>query len=94
MIRIIFILITLVMILPVAEGYCEMEKSRLEMDFGTSYKLAKFNQILDPDAEKNLEPVYGLDGSAAAAAIGEYRKGFQGTEEKPVFMFSVGEEGK
>lgn len=64
--------------------------SRLEMDYGTSVKLAKFNQIVNPQAEKNLEPVTGFDGEAAQAAIGRYRKGF---EEKPAalpFTFSIG----
>ena len=44
--------------------------SRVEMDYGTSYKLAKFNQTLNPQAEENLEPVTGFDGGAAQAAIG------------------------
>jgi len=39
--------------------------SRLEMDYGTSQKLAKFNQTLNPEAEKNLDPVVGMDGQAA-----------------------------
>jgi hypothetical protein len=51
--------------------------SRLEMDYGTSAKLAKFNQILNPDAGKNLEPVEGLDGVAANAVMEKYRKEFE-----------------
>jgi S1-C subfamily serine protease len=38
--------------------------SRLEMDFGKSFKHARSNQIINAEAEKNLEPVYGLDGPA------------------------------
>ncbi|MGQ9646621.1 MAG: hypothetical protein ACUVWO_08805 [Thermodesulfobacteriota bacterium] len=54
--------------------------SRLEMDFGTSTRLSKINQIHDPGAEKNVEPVYGLDGKAAQANTEKYLKDF----EKPV----------
>jgi hypothetical protein len=51
--------------------------SRLEMDYGTSFKLAKFNQVLNPEAEKNLAPVTGLDGGAAKAIMERYRKDFE-----------------
>jgi hypothetical protein len=73
-----FLLIGLITIFLISTTWAG--PSRLEMDYGTSYKLAKFNQILNPDAGKNLEPVTGIDGQAANAAIGQYRKGF---EEKP-----------
>ena len=68
--------------------------SRLEMDYGTSYKLAKFNQTLNPDAEKNLEPVTGFDGGAAQAAIGRYRKGFEEKTSAPTYVFSISTGGK
>ena len=45
--------------------------TRLETDYGTSYKLQKYNQIANPDAEKNLKPVEGLDGQAAAAGAAD-----------------------
>ena len=64
--------------------------TRVEMDYGTSYKLAKFNQTLNPQAEKNLEPVTGFDGSAAEATIGRYHKGFQEKSERPVYTINVG----
>lgn len=51
--------------------------TRLAMDYGTSYKLSKFNQILNPEAEKNLEPVTGFDGGAAQAVMERYRTGFE-----------------
>ncbi len=51
--------------------------SRLEMDFGTSVNLAKSNQILNPEAGKNIEPVSGFDGEAAQANIEKYRKDFE-----------------
>ena len=51
--------------------------SRLETDFGTSSRLLKINQIHNPEAEKNIEPVYGLDGEAAQANTEKYREGFE-----------------
>ncbi len=64
--------------------------SRLEMDYGTSFKLQKFNQTLDPGAEKNLALVEGLDGNAAAAIVGQYQKGFTKAEKGDVFNISIG----
>ena len=63
--------------------------SRLEMDYGTSHKLAKFNQTLNPEAEKNLEPVTEFDGGAAQATIGRYRKGFEEKTSAPTYVFSI-----
>jgi len=51
--------------------------SRLEADYGNSSKLLKVNQIYDPEAEKNTEPVVGLDGKAAQASTEKYRKDFE-----------------
>jgi hypothetical protein len=51
--------------------------SRLEMDHGNSSRLSKINQIENPEAEKNIEPVSGLDGEAAQAITEKYRKDFE-----------------
>ncbi len=64
--------------------------TRLEMDYGTSYKIQKFNQTLNPNAEKNLALVEGLDGNAAAAIVGQYQKGFTTAEKSPVYNISIG----
>ena len=53
--------------------------TRLDKDYGRSVKQARINQILDPEAEKNLEPVTGLDGKAAKAGIEKYRMTFEGS---------------
>ncbi len=67
--------------------------SRLEMDFGTSAKLSKFNQILNPQAEKNLDPVEGLDGQAAKATNEKYRKEFEKPAPPASYSISVGSIG-
>jgi len=63
---------------------------RVEMDYGTSFKLAKFNQTLNPQAEKNLEPVTGEDGRTAEATIDRYRRGFQEKPPAPIYSISIG----
>ncbi len=63
---------------------------RVEMDYGTSYKLAKFNQTFNPEAEKNLEPVTGEDGRTAEATFERYRRGFTERPLPPVYTINVG----
>jgi hypothetical protein len=68
--------------------------SRVEMDYGTSYKLAKFNQTLNPEAEKNLQPVTGFDGAAAKNTLDRYQKDFEKPTPPPTYVLSVGTIGK
>ena len=49
----------------------------LDMNWGKSFESAKNNQILNPDAGKNLDPVLGLDGTAADYAVGKYKESFK-----------------
>jgi hypothetical protein len=71
-------------------GACSTGTPRLDADYGTSYKLAKFNQILNPDAEKNLEPVYGMNGIAAESAMGKYYLGFEEKKAAPTYTIPIG----
>ncbi len=48
----------------------------LTKDYGKSYDMAKYGQILNPQASKNLEPVTGLSGRAAEANMQKYIKSF------------------
>jgi PBP1b-binding outer membrane lipoprotein LpoB len=77
--RHLFIVITLGLVALFLAG-CATETSRVEMDYGTSHKLAKFNQTLNPEGEKNLEPVTGIDAQAADKIVEKYQKSF----EKPL----------
>jgi len=54
----------------------------LNMNFGKSFESAKNNQILNPDAGKNLEPVVGLNGEAAEYGVDKYKKSFETQEMK------------
>ena len=68
--------------------------TRLEMDYGTSYKLQKYNQIANPDAEKNLKPVEGLESQAAAGAMNKYHKEFEKQEKAPSGISNLSNTGK
>lgn len=64
--------------------------SRLEMDYGTSFNLIKFNQILHSEAEKNLEPVMELDGVSAQGSMEKYRKEFEKPSEMGYTPLAIG----
>ena len=64
--------------------------SRLEMDYGTSHKLQKFNQTADLEAGKKVEPAEGMDGKAAQATKEKYQKGFEKEPPAPAYTISVG----
>jgi hypothetical protein len=68
--------------------------TRVEMDYGTSYKLQKFNQTANPDAEKNLAPVQGLDSRASAGAVEKYQKEFEKEQKAPSYIFNLGTSGR
>jgi hypothetical protein len=70
---------------------CATGPTRLEADYGTSYNFAKIQQILNPAAEKNLEPVYGFNGRAAEATIARYREMFEKPPPAPTYVIPVGQ---
>lgn len=67
--------------------------SRLETDFGTSLNLMKVNQIANPEAEKNIEAVSGLDGEAAQRTMEKYRKDFEKPASQMPFTLNIGTSG-
>lgn len=65
--------------------------SRVAMDYGTSFELQKYNQILNPEAEKNLEPVVGIDGRAAQNIEDKYQKSFEQPQQSTTsYQFNIG----
>ena len=51
---------------------------RLKYDYGNSQRLAISNQTLNPEAGKDLKPVYGFNGRAAEIVMEEqYIKRFE-----------------
>ena len=53
------------------------KETRLDKNWGRSYETAKYNQILNPDASKNLKPAVDLDGEAANSNVEKYQDSFK-----------------
>lgn len=51
------------------------QQSLLDENWGRSFESARYNQILNPEAGKNLEPVVGLEGPAAERIMEGYISG-------------------
>ena len=53
------------------------EETLLEKNWGRSVETAKYNQILNPDAGKDLTPVEGLSGKASDNSVKKYEDSFK-----------------
>lgn len=61
--------------------------------FGDPVRVIAAQQVIDPDASRNTNPVKGVDGKAAQAAMGEYQRSF--TQPQPeATAFTIGVGGK
>jgi hypothetical protein len=83
-----FVLIILLAIVVLLGG-CTVFESRLEKDYGNSYRLAIVNQTLNPEAEKNLEPVYGIDGNTSNTIVEGFQKSFEERSREAKFPLDV-----
>jgi len=63
---------------------------RRKSNWGVSFESAKANQILNPEAGKNLNPVSGYDGQAAQITLEKYREDFKRPAPKTVYSISIG----
>ena len=61
----------------------------LDSHFGESVALLKAQQIMYPDAYRNMDPVSGMDGKAGASAYQRYQKSFT-TPEPQTNVFTIG----
>jgi hypothetical protein len=67
--------------------------TELDRNWGRSFESAKSNQILNLDAQKNLEPVVGLDGQAAQMSVETYRGSFTPAEGEEAYTVNLGSIG-
>ncbi len=74
---------------PFGKDLC-VRPDRLGKDFGTSFNLQKVNQIANPEAEKDLDPVTGFDGKAAQATMEKYRKEFEKPAPPAPYVLGIG----
>ena len=66
------------------------EQTLLERNWGRSFEEAKYNQILNPDAQQNSAPVIGLDGAAARRNLKKYETSFEKEAPEPSYNISFG----
>jgi hypothetical protein len=59
-------------------------ESLLDRNWGRSYEAAIYNQMVNPDAYKNLEPVLNLDGAAAGYNVNKYKNSFKAEKPKEI----------
>jgi hypothetical protein len=71
-------------------GCAQTEYTRLDRDWGTSKKLATFNQVLNPQAIKNLDLIEGIPGSVSQIIVRKYRASFQKSTTAPTYTFNFG----
>ena len=62
----------------------------LDNQFGESVNLAKAQQTINPDAPRNTDPVRGIDGVAAKAALDRYHESFKTPPATNIFTINVG----
>ncbi len=72
----IFLVLLNLLVIVMLLGGCTGFSGRLDNDYGNSHRLAIANQTLNPEAEKNLEPVYGIDGNRSTIIIKRFRESF------------------
>ena len=58
--------------------------STTNRNWGKSHGTAIYSQMLNPDADKNLDPVSGLDGSAAEYSVEKYKQSFKTEEQREI----------
>jgi len=75
----------------VAMAGCATKTPYLDEHFGEAVNAAKAQQTINPDASLNTDPVAGVDGQAADAAVDRYHKSFvQPPATTNVFTIGVG----
>lgn len=66
----------------------------MDDNFGNTVNAAKAAQIINPDASLNTDPVAGMDGQAADAAMQRYHRSFTTPVATPsAFTIGVGSGG-
>lgn len=91
MIKPIFLSLTISVLLT---GCVSSPSPYLDAHFGDAVNTAKAQQVINPDASLNPDPVAGVDGQAADAAMSRYHRSFVQPPITPnVFTIGVGTSG-
>lgn len=76
--------------LLLALGGCASSTPTLDSHFGEAVNSAKAEQTVNPEASQNTDPVAGVDGKAAKAAVDRYHESYKNPPATPVFTIGVG----
>jgi hypothetical protein len=76
------IVISLIATFVILLGCSTSRLDRLDENWGRSLEEAKTNQILNLEAQKNLDPVVGLDSQSAEKVMKAYRESFGQKRER------------
>jgi predicted small lipoprotein YifL len=86
-----FKFILAILLASVALTGCATQTPILDQHFGDAVNAAKAQQIINPDASQNTDPVAGIDGQAANASVDRYHKSFvQPPATTNIFNIGVG----
>jgi len=69
---------------------CAWYPTNTDQNWGRSYEMAKFNQILNPQAGENLDPVEGVPGRVGEKVVANYEKSFEGKAAKQSVNLNLG----
>lgn len=79
------------LLLPALLGGCRSLSPRYDSQFGQAVALMQRQQVIDPQAASNSNPVFGLDGRAAKSAYVQYQKSFEAPQPQPqAFTIGIG----
>ena len=82
------------LIASVAMAGCATRTPVLDEHFGEAVNAAKAQQTINPDASMNTDPVTGVGGQAADAAVDRYHKSFTQPPITPnIFNIGIGSSG-
>lgn len=77
------------LVLGMLAGCAATSTPNLDKKFGEAVNAAKAQQIINPDAPRATDPVKGVDGVAAAAAMDLYKKSYE-SPPAPTNVFTIG----
>jgi hypothetical protein len=83
------LLVTGLIAMGMLAGCTGYNSGLVAQEWGTSHKLAIANQTLNPEAEKNLKPVSGMDNKAADKVVNKYNKEFDKAPQVPIYTMGV-----
>lgn len=73
---------------------CVATSPNWDARFGEAARTVAAQQVISPEASRNVDPVAGIDGKAAQGAMGEYAKSYTQPERQSDFTIGVGSSGR